>query len=214
MPSKGKVFFGVDLAGRIDEPTGVAALSDKAELIFVNQVKPDLAIRNYIDYHRPCLIGMDAPLSIPSGRYGTYASRKCDRDLAMLGVPTFATSMLAQLTFRAITIAKMLEPHYPTIEVYPHATKVRLGLTHKDKKIKVISREIIQTRLSRFVKNLPRKSKILLSDHELDAILAAYTALLHDKHLTQPIGDAQEGLIFIPNDKARKPLSFTKDEDK
>ncbi len=212
MPSKGKVFFGVDLAGRIDEVTGVAALSDKAELIFVNQVKPDVAIRNYIDYHRPCLVGIDAPLTIPSGRYGTYASRKCDRDLAMLGIPTFATSMLAQLTFRAITITKMLEPRYPTIEVYPHATKARLGLTHKDKKIKVISREVIQTRLSRFVKNLPRTSKILLSDHEIDAILAAYTALLHDHDLTQPIGDAQEGLIFIPSDKARKPLSFTEDE--
>ncbi len=207
MPSKGKVFFGVDLAGRIDEITGVAALSDKAELIFVNQVKPDVAIRNYIDYHRPCLIGMDAPLSIPSGRYGT-----CDRDLALLGVPTFATSMLAQLTFRAITITRTLEPRYSTIEVYPHATKVRLGLTHKDKKIKVISREVIQKRLSRFVKNLPRTSKIVLSDHELDAILAAYTALLHDHGLTQPIGDPQEGVIYIPSDKARKPLPFTEQE--
>ncbi len=213
MPSKGKVFFGVDLAGRIDEVTGVAALSDKAELIFVNQVKPDVAIRNYIDYHRPCLVAIDAPLSIPSGRYGTYASRKCDRDLALLGIPTFSTSMLAQLTFRAITLSKMLSPRYPTIEVYPHATKKRLGLTHKDKKIKEISREVVQTRLSKFVKNLPRVSKIVLSDHELDAILAAYTALLHDHHLTQPIGDAQEGLIYIPIEKAQKSLSFNTESE-
>lgn len=216
MPSKGKVFFGVDLAGRIDEATGVAALTDKAELVFVNQVKPDVAIRNYIDYHRPCLVAIDAPLTIPSGRYGTYASRKCDRDLALLGIPAFATSMLAQLTFRAITIAKSLEPRYPVIEVYPHATKARLGLSHKDKKVKEISREVIQTRLSRFVKNLPRTSKIVLSDHELDAILAAYTALLHGNGLTQPIGDPQEGLIYVPSDDARKPFPFkqeTKNSD-
>lgn len=212
MPAKGKVFFGVDLAGRIDEVTGVAALTDKSELIFVNQVKPDVAIRNYIDYHRPCLVGMDAPLSIPSGRYSTYASRKCDRDLSLLGIPTFATSMLAQLTFRAITLAKTLSPKYNLIEVYPHATKTRLGLSHKDKKVKEISREVIQTRLTRFVKNLPRTSKILLSDHELDAILAAYTALLHERDLTQPVGDAQEGLIYIPIEQARKQLVIKDDE--
>ncbi len=207
MPIKSKVFFGVDLAGRIDEPTGIAAISDKRELLFVNTVKPDIAIKNYIEYYRPILVGIDAPLSLPSGRYGTYASRKCDRDLAILGIPTFATSMLAQLTFRAISLRKHLENKCETIEIYPQATKVRLGLLPNGKKNGVDSREFLQTKLSRFVKNVPRTSKVLFSDHELDAILAAYTAYLHYHKLTEGIGDSQEGLIYVPTPDAHKQLA-------
>jgi uncharacterized protein len=209
MPLRSKVFFGVDLAGRIDETTGVAAISENCELIFVNEVKPDIAIRNYIDFHRPIAIGIDAPLSLPSGRFGTYASRKCDRDLISLGVPTFATSMIPQLTFRAIAIQKQLAPKYDIIEVYPHATKVRLGISHKDKKIKEISRNVVQTRLARFIRKMPRTQKILLSDHELDAIISAYTALLYHRKLVQAVGDSQEGVIYVPNENGRKPLART-----
>jgi predicted nuclease with RNAse H fold len=207
MPIKSKVFFGVDLAGRIDEPTGIAAISDKRELLLVNTVKPDIAIKNYIEYHRPILVGIDAPLSLPSGRYGTYASRKCDRDLSILGIPTFATSMLAQLTFRAISLRKHLENKCNTIEIYPQATKVRLGLLPNGKKNGVDSREFLQTKLSRLVKNVPRTSKVLFNDDELDAILAAYTAYLHYHKLTEGIGDSQEGLIYIPIPDAHKQLA-------
>ncbi|MCS7012113.1 MAG: DUF429 domain-containing protein [Chloroherpetonaceae bacterium] len=207
MPIKSKVFFGVDLAGRIDEPTGIAAISDKRELILVNTVKPDIAINNYIEYHRPVLVGIDAPLSLPSGKYGTYASRKCDRDLTTLGIPTFATSMLAQLTFRAISLRKHLEPRYDAIEVYPQATKARLGIAPSGKKNGAESREYLQTKLSRYVKNMPRASKILLSDDEIDAIIAAYTAYLHFHKLTEPIGDSQEGVIYIPVPDINKRLA-------
>lgn len=197
MPIKGKVFFGVDLAGRVDNTTGVAAINEQRELVFVNQVKPDVAIRNYIDFHKPVIIGVDAPLSIPNGRYGTYASRKCDRDLGSLGIPTFATSMLAQLTFRAMTLRRQLGK-YEIIEVYPHAAKLRLGMMIRQKKTEEAARETVQNRLGRFVKNVPRASKILFSDHELDAILSAYTAMLYAGKLTDGIGDRDEGLIHIP----------------
>jgi predicted nuclease with RNAse H fold len=198
MSARSKIFFGVDLAGRIDAVTGIAAVSDKKELVFVNEVKPDIAIRNYIDYHRPVIIGIDAPLSIPNGKYGTYASRKCDRDLISLGIPTFATSMLAQLTFRALTIQSVLSQKYQIIEVYPHATHIRMGVEGKHHKNTEKGRELIQSKLSRFVKNMPRSSKVLLSSDSLDAILAAYTAYLHFNHLTEGIGDESEGKIFIP----------------
>ncbi|MBC8045111.1 MAG: DUF429 domain-containing protein [Rhizobacter sp.] len=206
MSAKAKVFFGVDLAGRIDHTTGLAALTEHRELVFVNEVKPDIAIRNYIDYHKPALIAFDAPLTIPCGRYGTYASRRCDRDLMMLGIPTFTTSMLAQLTFRAMTLRRQLTSRYDVIEVYPHAAKLRLGMMHRSKKQEPAAREMIQNRLARFVKNMPRASKILMSDHELDAILAAYTALLHFSKLTESVGDADEGLIYIPSANFQKHL--------
>jgi len=209
MSARSKIFFGVDLAGRIDEVTGIAAVSDKKELVFVNEVKPDIAIRNYIDYHRPVIIGIDAPLSIPNGKYGTYASRKCDRDLITLGIPTFATSMLAQLTFRALTIQSVLTRKYQIIEVYPHATRLRMGIHDKEKNPKNTekNREATQSRLSRFVKNMPRSSKVLLSADALDAILAAYTAYLHFNHLTEGIGDETEGKIYIPKVNFKKSLA-------
>ncbi len=206
MSARSKIFFGVDLAGRIDAVTGIAAVSDKKELVFVNEVKPDIAIRNYIDYHRPVIIGIDAPLSIPNGKYGTYASRKCDRDLIGLGIPTFATSMLAQLTFRALTIQSVLSQKYQIIEVYPHATRIRMGVQGKHHKNTEKGRELIQSKLSRFVKNMPRSSKVLLSSDSLDAILAAYTAYLHFNHLTEGIGDESEGKIFIPKQDFKENL--------
>ncbi len=207
MSARSKIFFGVDLAGRIDEVTGIAAVSEKKELVFVNEVKPDIAIRNYIDYHRPVIIGIDAPLTIPNGKFGTYASRKCDRDLISLGIPTFATSMLAQLTFRALTIQTVLSKKYQIIEVYPHATRLRMGIQNKGQKHTEKNRELVQSRLSRFVKNMPRSSKVLLSSDALDAILAAYTAYLHYNHLTEGIGDETEGKIYIPKVNFKKSLN-------
>ncbi|NTW48174.1 MAG: DUF429 domain-containing protein [Chlorobiales bacterium] len=206
MSPRSKVFFGVDLAGKIDEVTGIAAISEKRELIFVNEVKPDIAIRNYIDYHRPVIIGIDAPLTIPNGKYGTYASRKCDRDMVTLGIPAFSTSMLAQLTFRAITIQKSLTQKYQVIEIYTHATKLRIGIPNKEEKDSQDVREVVQSRLSRFVKNMPRASRVLLSSHALDAVLAAYTALLHHNNLTETIGDSLEGLIHLPVQNFKKYL--------
>jgi len=206
MSARSKVFFGVDLAGKIDEVTGIAAITEKRELIFVNEVKPDIAIKNYIDYHRPVVIGFDAPLSIPNGKYGTYASRKCERDLGALGIPTFATSMLAQLTFRAMTIKKALSQKYQIIEVYPYATKVRLGIPKKENKTAAEMREILQSKLSRYVKNMPRASRVQLSIHALDAILSAYTAFLFYSDLTEGMGDGNEGQIHIPVQNFKRHL--------
>jgi hypothetical protein len=45
-----------------------------------------------------------------------------------------------------------------------------------------------------------------LSLHALDAILGAYTALLHHNNLTEAIGDVQEGVIYIPVQNFKKYL--------
>ncbi|MDX2127587.1 MAG: DUF429 domain-containing protein [Chloroherpetonaceae bacterium] len=202
-----KTFFGVDLSAKVDEITGVAAINSNRELVFVNQVKPDIAIRNYIDYHRPSIVAVDAPITLPCGKYGTYASRKCDRDITSLGIPAFATSMLAQLTFRAIAIRKTLPQRYELIEVYPQATKVRLALSVAGKKSSEEVREFTQTRLARIIKNMPRPSNILLTDDELDAILSAYTAFLYQYKLTEGCGDPSEGLIHIPLPDSQKKVA-------
>jgi predicted nuclease with RNAse H fold len=195
---RSKIFFGVDLAAKLDNATGIAAISENRELIFVNEVKPDVAILNYVDYYKPAVIGFDAPMSIPTGKFGTYASRQCDRNMMRLGIPTFSTSMLAALTFRALTLRKIFSPKYDLIEVYPYATKIRLGFDVQEKKAEIESRKKTQNKLSKFIKNIPHASKLVLSDDEIDAIFAAYTAMLFHNKLTEPVGDAEEGYINIP----------------
>jgi len=86
---------------------------------------------------------------------------------------------------------------YEVIEVYPYASKVRLFGKLKPK---TSSEGILQLR--------QKLGDLVNSDipinrrwsHDLcDAAMAAYTGYLYIKRNTEYLGDAGEGLIYIPN---------------
>jgi hypothetical protein len=52
------------------------------------------------------------------------------------------------------------------------------------------------------VHNIPPPHCLLLTHHELDAILGAYTCYLHRRGQTEQLGDPQEGVVIIPTTKS------------
>jgi predicted nuclease with RNAse H fold len=201
------VCVGIDLAGVPHRPTGVAILRD-ARLDVLTTVAADAEILAHCRRAgRRGTIAINAPLTRPRGRCclddecpcrhdpGTR-SRQLERDLARLGVPTLATALIKVLARRGAGLAGALRSlgHEP-LEVYPFATLRLLGLPCAAKRTPA-GRRAIHRALKPLVPGLdhPRAT-----EHELDAIVCALTALLWRLGGTRPIGAPDEGLMTIPD---------------
>ena len=84
------------------------------------------------------------------------------------------------------------------LEVYPHATLRLLGLPHAGKRT-LLGRRRIHDALRPLVPGLDHPDA---SEHQLDAVVCAYTARLWQRGLTRAVGDPDEGLMVIPDVEA------------
>ena len=92
------------------------------------------------------------------------------------------------------------------IEVYPYAGKVTMWGKRIPEKKSAQGLEYLKVHLTGIIPHLVHHKANL--DHDLcDAVIAAYTAYLHYQGKTEPIGDPEEGIIYIPR---CKPVSFDK----
>jgi predicted RNase H-like nuclease len=86
---------------------------------------------------------------------------------------------------------------YEVIEVYPHATKVILfgeqALPRKGSR----SLAYLKERLSTLIYGLENYNGNLNKNNS-EALLNAYTALLHMREETDLLGDPHEGLLIMP----------------
>jgi len=204
---------GIDLAGVPHRETGVAILlGGRLELLtsaWDDEEILELARRA----GRWGTVAINAPLTHPLGRCcldddcpcrhdpGTR-SRQLERDLARMGVPTLATVLIKVLARRGARIAAALrEIGHEPLEVYPFATLRLLGLPAHGKKTPAGRRKINRA-LRPLVPGLrhPRAS-----EHQLDAVVCALTALLWRRRKTCTVGLPEEGLMTIPDvDRLRK----------
>jgi predicted nuclease with RNAse H fold len=81
------------------------------------------------------------------------------------------------------------------LEVYPYATLRLLGLPTKGKRTKP-GRRIIHDALQPLVPGLAHPDA---SEHQLDAVVCAYTAHLWRQGRTRTVGVTDEGLMVIPD---------------
>jgi predicted nuclease with RNAse H fold len=91
------------------------------------------------------------------------------------------------------------EKRYKTIEVHPTSTRKALQMPLKDWKA-------IQERL----KTLGLKGEVEtrpLATHEIDAVTAALTAVLHLKSKTERVGDEKKGYITVPKKRDWRTLA-------
>ena len=211
-PRRPGICVGIDLAGVPHRETGVAVLrSGRLELL--TKAGDDDEI---LDLARLAgrwgTVAVNAPLTRPLGRCcldddcrcrtdpGTR-SRQLERDLGRMGVPTLATALIKVLARRGERIAAGLRAigHEP-LEVYPFATLRLLGLPWAGKKT-VLGRRKIHRALKPLVPGLnhPRAS-----EHQIDAVVCALTALMWRQGRTQAVGLAEEGLMIVP-DPGRSP---------
>ena len=205
-------FLGTDLTSVEARPSACVGLDRELNLIYSGYSHKDSDILKLATSYRFELVAIDAPLSLPEGLCCLEEScscqpraggkgRSCERELARLGIPCYFTtkkSIIKAMVYRGIRLKTELEAMgYEVIEVYPYASKVRLFGKLIPAKSKTAGLAFLKRYISRL---LPNISDYLDGfDHHLcDATIAAYTAFLHWQGKTEPIGEAEEGAIWLP----------------
>jgi predicted nuclease with RNAse H fold len=203
------LYLGLDPTSSESKPSGWAALGGSAELLGVGGVRSDAELLTLVDCWRPRVVAIDAPLSLPRGlccleeacSCRAVALKAAERELFRRGISLYATtkrSIIKAMVYRAIGLRRALEARgIPVIEVYPYAAKVRLWGKPIPKKTTPVGRQWLRERLDDLVPGLAEHEGRLGHD-QLDAIVAAYTAYLYDRDLAEGVGDADEGLIWVP----------------
>lgn len=205
------MFLGLDpsFPGR---PTAYALLDQRSRLLELGDTKDVVAL---VEHAKPKVVAIDAPLSLPRGwgcldwpcRCGACtapptARRGAEVAMASLGLGLFWTTkrgLLRPLVLWALTLRHELEGRgWPVIEVYPHAARVRLLGKPPARKGTRQGRAWAQQGLARLVAGLPTPHETLLGHDVLDALLAAYTALLWQRGLAESVGEWEEGAIVVP----------------
>jgi predicted nuclease with RNAse H fold len=207
-------FVGIDLTSSPKKPSAYAALDANLSIIRLGLLSTDPEIVATIGKIQPAIVAIDAPLSLPKGlccleescscqQVSPGKGRTCERELrARYGIMSYYTtkkSIIKVMVKRAIALKSEICRHgYQVIEVYPYATKVRLW--GKDiripKKTTPAGLEFLREHLAALIPGLEREG---VKSHDLcDALIAAYTAYLHARGMAEPVGDAEEGLLFIP----------------
>ncbi len=205
------VCVGIDLAGVPHRETGVAILRGGRLELLTSAGPDDEILALAMQAGRWGTVAINAPLTRPLGRCcldddcrcrhdpGTR-SRQLERELGRMGVPTLATALIKVLARRGERIATALAGlGYEPLEVYPFATLRLLGLPAEGKKTPD-GRRRIHRALRPLVPGL-RHPKA--SEHQLDAVVCALTALLWRLGRTRTVGVPEEGLMTIPAPGAR-----------
>lgn len=205
-------FIGIDLTMSDRKPTAYAGLGANLRVSCLGFLMSDDEIVDAIIKGNPRLVAIDAPLSLPKGMdcleedclcrsISLQNGRACERELAKLGIPCYFTtkkSIIKEMVYRGINLKRELcRRDYEVIEVYPYASKVRLFGKPIPPKTRARGRAFLRERLADLIPDLaPHISKL---NHDLcDALVAAYTAYLHNRSETEAVGDPEEGLIWIP----------------
>lgn len=208
-------FIGLDLTTSSIRKTACAVLDAEFHLQDQKLLGSDGEIVAFVETHRPALVSIDAPLSLPLGLCcledtcscqpaSPGKGRQCERELSALGIGCYYTtkrSIIKGMVYRGIRLKANLERRgFTVIEIYPYASKVRL-FGPLPRKTTVAGRRALQEGLQRFIPLVPSPQGDLLSHDALDALLAVYTAFLYNCGRTEALGDPLEGLLYIPTRK-------------
>ena len=193
------IVLGVDLAGVPTRPTGLCVLRGMQARTCL--VYTDEEIIRLAKSESPAVIAIDAPLTLPPGRK-TIEERSgehlriCDRELLRRKIKFFPITLgpMRVLTKRGMGLKEELESlGFKAIEVYPGGAQDILGIPRKQKGLDLMTKG--HRRLG--IKGVTNG----LSDHELDAVTAAYVGKLFIEGEAEVYGNFEEGAIVMPSDK-------------
>ena len=207
-------YLGIDPTTSESKPSGCAVLDGSAALTYVGRVSTDAEIISLSERWSPEVVAIDSPLFLPRGLWcldedcshpccNVWAGEKrvAERELYRQGIRLYWTTrktFIKDMIYRSIELRCTLEARgISVIEVYPHASKVRLFPGPLPKKTTKAGRQRLQECLEGLVSGLSEHGR-LLSHDELDAIVAAYTAYLHGQGQAEAVGDREEGFIYVP----------------
>ena len=205
-------FLGIDLSASSKRGSFFALLDTEGTLTYLDSFKTVEELMEVLEAHRPELIAIDAPLSLPQGldcleedcpcaSVLDQKGRTCEQELARMHIGCFFTtkrSIIKSLIYRGLNLSRDLEAKgHRVIEVYPYATKVLLFGDKIPPKNTVRGLAFLKDKLSGVVVGLsPYESG--LNHDGCDAVLSAYTAWLHQADRTDSLGTQEEGYIVVP----------------
>jgi predicted nuclease with RNAse H fold len=207
------VILGVDLRASSKRASTVVALNGQSCVKFVDSFHDDSELVQMADCHRPELIAIGAPLGLPSGLCCLETSCKCcfsvpqrkgrqsELELSRMGISCFFTSkgsIIRNLIYRSMALSRLLSGlGLEVIEAYPHATKVILFGDKVPPKNSAESLVFMKERLTPLIQGLdPHLDG--LDRNTCDAMLNAYTGLLHTQDATDTLGAPEEGMVVLP----------------
>ncbi len=189
--------IGIDLAGSEKRDTGICILSYEmiAETYIVHA---DEEILEIIQRYRPRVVSIDAPLSIPKDRKNIHDRRgghfrECDLLLRKYGIKFFPITLgpMRKLTERGINLKNRIEKEIgiEVIEVYPGGAQDILGIPRKTRCLKCLYEGLKALGIKGLNPNM--------TGDELDAVTAAYVALLYIKGKARLLKGV-DGCIVMP----------------
>jgi predicted nuclease with RNAse H fold len=205
--------LGVDLRSSPKYPSAVVTLNNRSEVVYLGTFGADADLLQIARHQEPQLIAIGAPLSLPAGfccleRACNCASetprkkgRQLEQELAQMGISCFFTSkdtIIRKLIYRGMGLSEQLKSMgFDVIEVYPYATKVILFGDKVPSKSSRDNLPFMKEHLPGLISGLDCYMDTL-NIHTYDALVNAYTALLHSRNRTDLLGSAKEGLLALP----------------
>ena len=209
------VYFGLDFASP-SHTSGYAVLDAAGSLLDVGLAGDDAEIVALIERSGARTIAIDCPLGLPAGldcldpAHGCVASspkgiRESELAVRALGYGLYFTTkktIIRAMAERGIALRRTLEGRdLRVLEVYPYATKRVLFGAPMPKKMTPDGVRWLRDRLTPLVAGLDAVTRDLTHD-ELDAIVAAYTAVLFASEDAVALGNEAEGTIVVPKARA------------
>jgi hypothetical protein len=157
------------------------------------------------------LVALDSPLGFPVGMCCLEEScscapedgrkgRACERELMKVGISSYFTTkktIIKRMIYQAIQWKQCLEHRgISVIEIYPYATKVMLFGKQMPKKESKEGLQWLRERIGLLIRN--QHVAMTFNHDECDALLGAYTGLLHLQRQAIAVGDERESTIVIP----------------
>lgn len=229
---KKMVFAGIDPSAKSQNASGVCLLDSRGKILLLERWKTfrELGSKLAPFSEEIKVIGIDGPLQPPFElqrccfsepqpicdhcQTTPFKGRYCEYILNRNGFRCFLTS---KHSFARSWAARCFELNdyliglgYRTIEVYPGAARKILFPQIIGKKQLRSSRQQLQEAFRQRGFSFPDTHR-LYSHDELDALLAAFTALLHSRGETVSVGDSWDGFIVLPHTKIEYPETDNKD---
>ena len=186
--------IGIDYGSKMAGTTVIAYEEDEKVHLICSKKKQDAdqMILDFVETHRPSLIGLDAPLSLPAvytdpANHKDYFYRVCDKEVKAMS-PMF----LGGLTARAIKLKSQIGSKAQVIEVYPAMAAKLLNLIAFNCKKREADYHQMISKLTPWV-NSPEIE--LANAHQFDALLALYISKKFQSGKANLVGLKREGTI-------------------
>mgnify|MGYP001773487797 CR=1 FL=1 len=177
------IYAGIDLALPNKRRTGFGLINTNERIYAVSTLSTKEEVINSILHQSPSLICIDAPLGLPKHGINRLVEVRA-RKLGLRLIPPLLGPM-KQLTIYGIQIATELRNQgFRVLEVHPTSTLKILSMNRQDF-IKFITSRL--------------RGPLVSNEHEVDALVSAFTCLLHDYGCTEELtGLEGEGSLVIP----------------